>query len=128
MNSTRAQHVVVATRFARFACSVLLWLLPLATRFAPFTCSVLLRPLATLFARFACSGQRCSAAWPELSVTHTHTRHRCLFFISKDVLYCSGHGNPVTRLAAPGPQGTGHAAVGKQTTHALEHAGRIGTT
>ena len=51
-HASRAQHVVVATRFARFACSVLLWLLPLATRFAhlslPFACSVLLRPLATL--------------------------------------------------------------------------------
>ena len=90
--ASRAQHVVVATRFARFACSVLLWLLPLATRFARFACSVLLRPLATLFARFACSGQRCSAGWPERNThththTHTHTRHRCLFFISKDVTF-----------------------------------------
>ena len=45
MNSTRAQHVVVATRFARFACSVLL----------PASASYTIRTLRVLSASAAAS-------------------------------------------------------------------------
>ena len=84
-HASRAQHVVVATRFARFACSVLLWLLPLATRFARFACSVLLRPLATLcYTVRTLRVLRAALLRMRFSVTQKHTSQVPLLYKERD--------------------------------------------